>query len=201
MLRGKIIKDMETIGSRFTAEIEGEKLFDAEVPSSLTVQQFFFKKDGEQVYFMRFNPKEGMKNMAREKKDQKNAMYDILNFRNKIIGSLCERTDNAFFAPLNYAEIRYGHAIYEGYVISTKDGLKVTLFEQETGEQVALGERNGVDYELYGKSEIALKVLSIFIVVGEVKTKHGYAWVSFSPIGQTRNKKLLEKYDPNFKKI
>ncbi len=199
MVRGKVIKDKESIGSRFTAEIEGELLFYADVPSSLTIQKYYFKKDGKQVYFMQFNPSEGMKNMSRDKKDQKNEFYDIINFRNKVIGYFCERTDHAFLSPTNYAEIRYGHDYYEGYVLSLKDGFKAILVDAQTGEQIALAERVDGDYELYGISEIVLKVLSIFIVVGEVKTKHGYGWVSFAPMTLTRNKKILKKYDPKFK--
>lgn len=44
MLKGKIVRDTETIGSRFYAEIEGERLFDADVPSALTVQKFILPK-------------------------------------------------------------------------------------------------------------------------------------------------------------
>lgn len=121
MFGGKIVRDSRSLGSRFYAEIEGERLFDAEVPSSLSVQKFYFKKDGKQVYLIRFNPSEGIKNAARDGKDRKN--------------------------------------------------------------------------DLYGLSEIALKVLSIFIVIGEVKTKHKHAMVSFEPKRLTKNKKILSKYD------
>ncbi|MDD5969440.1 MAG: hypothetical protein ACI4E3_07795 [Candidatus Fimousia sp.] len=199
MFRGKIVRDSRSLGSRFYAEIEGERLFDAEVPSSLSVQKFYFKKDGKQVYLIRFNPSEGIKNAARDGKDRKNDLYDIINFRNKLIGSICERTDHALLSPCNYGEIKYGPIMYEGYVLCAEDGIKAFIIEQDTGRQVALGEKTEEGYDLYGLSEIALKVLSIFIVIGEVKTKHKHAMVSFEPKRLTKNKKILSKYDCNFK--
>lgn len=201
MLKGKVVCDGQTIGSRFYAEIEGERLFDADVPSSLSVQKFYFTKDGKQVYLIRFNPTEGIKNAARDGKERKNDLYDIINFRNKIIGSICERTDHALISPCNYGEIKYGPTMYEGYVMNTPEGMKVFIIEQATGRQVALGEKTTEGYELYGLSEIALKVISIFIVVGEVKTKHKHAMVSFEPKRVTKNKKILSKYQADFKEI
>ncbi|MEE1312413.1 MAG: hypothetical protein UHS41_01505 [Lachnospiraceae bacterium] len=200
MLKGKIVRDTETIGSRFYAEIEGERLFDADVPSALTVQKFYFTKDGKQVYLISYNPSEGIKNAARSGKERKNDLYDIINFRNKTIGSICERTDHALISPCNYGEIKYGPTMYEGYVVSVEDGIKVVVIEQETGRQVALGEKTEEGYDLYGISEIALKVISIFIVIGEVKTKHNYGMISFEPKRLTKNRKLLSKYHPDFKK-
>lgn len=200
MFTGKIVVDREAIGSRFHVEIAGECLFDADVPAALSVQRFHFSKDGNQVYKIDFNPKEGIKNAARDAKERKNDLYDIINFRNKNIGYVCERTDHALISPCNYGEMKYGPTMYEIHVASLEDGIKVFVIEQETGKQVALAEKTEEGYDTFGISEIALKVLSIYVVVGEVRTKHKCAMMSLAPKRLTKNKKVLKKYDKNFKK-
>ncbi len=198
MVEGKIIQDTKSIGSRFRIEIGGELFADASVPAALTVQEFYFRKDGKQVFHLTFDQVEGTKNTAREKVDQKYCIYSIINFRNKIVGYLCERTDNALLGATCWGEIKYGPTMYEAYVMKDHEGFKAFVIEQETGRQVALGIRNKNVYEMRGVSEIALKVLSLFVVTGEVKYKHRYSWITFAPVANTRNKKILDKYDPDF---
>ena len=199
MVKGTVTKNMESIGTHYEVCIEGKKLYDADVPSALTVQHIYCKKGDEFVYTIVYDATMGLKNAAREKQDQQNDLYNIVNFRNKNIGYICERTDFALLRATYWIEMRYGNVMYKGYVINTKEGLKVTVFDTEKQEQVALAERTGNDYELFGISEIATKVVSIMVVVGEVKTKHNYGWISFDPTLTTKNKKLLDKYDPKFK--
>lgn len=198
MVEGKIIRDTKSIGSRFRIEIGGALFADASVPAALSVQEFFFRKDGSQVFHLTFDQKEGTKNTAREKVDQKNCIYSIINFRNKVVGYLCERTDNALLGATSWGEIKYGPTMYEAYVMKDNEGFKAFVVETESGRQVALGIRDKNEYEMHGESEIALKVLALFIVTGEVKYKHRYSWLNFAPISNTRSRKILDKYDPNF---
>ena len=160
MVEGKIIQDPKSISSRYTIEINGEFFAESTVPSAMTVQEFKFRKNGDQVFHLTFDQNEGMKNMTREKKDQKYCIYHIFNFRNKKIGYLCERTDNALMGATNWGEIKYGHDLYEAYVLKDSEGLKVFVVESESGKQIALGKKNKNDYEMRGISEIALKILA-----------------------------------------
>ena len=210
MFSGKLIKTKQERDAKYIFTCGGQKLGEGEIPCCMPKKSLYFTDCSGEEYEFQFVPTNEFKLITAEF-DHGNMAYEIMK-QGKRVGYICSQKRGSFFNSYLFDRIVLDKKQYNAYFVALgQQGKRLMFYRTDNGSETQVAEvwkSNEVINRLDEYFDQAIDredilPLGLFLQYFDFRRSRKYIGERVSgskevTVSATTDKRLLEKYDPNF---
>lgn len=210
MFSGKLIKTKQERDAKYIFTCGGQRLGEGEIPCCMPKKSLYFTDCSGEEYELQFMPANEFKQIVTEF-DHGNMAYEIIK-QGQRVGYICSQKRGSFFNNYLFDQIEVEDKQYNVYFAALgQQGKRLMFYRTDGGSETQVAEVwksneviNRLDeyfYQAINREDIL--PLGLFLLYFDFRRSRKYIGERVSgskevTVSATTDKRLLEKYDPNF---
>ena len=211
MITGKIVQTYQGLSAQYQILSEDGSVTEASVPYNVSMGSIYCNMPDGAGYGLRFDFSHGLSNWTKELEQREYARYRVEDVTGREAGYVCLKRVKGLFSGYPYHEVSLDGQLFHIYGIGLgKEGKKYPLYLVQGNQELQVGQlhkpcvvenmRDVYEYRVVDKKYAAPIILYTLYEDLLYNGNRGKIPMKSKEVTLevTLNKKLKEKYDPNF---